>query len=231
VHIVTKILIVFGAILTILLSALTISYAASETRVREEYKNVVAQKDRAQKEVQIAQAESSEKRSALAIAKDAAESAKADLEQQIKRLQQERAELIAKAKEAELAADAAKNQVAGLGESAKVNSTLIKSLTDEVSSLRKAQLVPPSARPTWSIASTTSRARSRFLSRPLAPCRSSSPRLASLSSRPSPPAQAPPSPPSRSRLWVPASAPASSSSTSSPPAMTSPRSTWAPLRA
>jgi hypothetical protein len=140
VHIVTKILIVFGAILTILLSALTISYAASETRVREDYKNVVAQKDRAQKEVQIAQAESSEKRSALAIAKDAAESAKADLEQQIKRLQQERAELIAKAKEAELAADAAKNQVAGLGESAKVNSTLIKSLTDEVSSLRKAQL-------------------------------------------------------------------------------------------
>ena len=88
-HIVTKILIVFGAILTILLSALTISYAASETRVREDYKNVVAQKDRAQKEVQIAQAESSEKRSALAIAKDAAESAKADLEQQIKRLEAE----------------------------------------------------------------------------------------------------------------------------------------------
>ncbi len=139
-HIVTKILIVFGAILTILLSALTISFTASQSKIADDYKNITASRDRAVKEVQIAQAEASEKRSALALAKDAAEAGKSDLETRVRNLQQELAQEIAKRKEAELSADATKNQIAGLGESAKVNSTLIKSLTDEIGSLRKAQV-------------------------------------------------------------------------------------------
>ena len=139
-HIVTKILIVFGAILTILLSALTISFTASQSKIADDYKNITASRDRAVKEVQIAQAEASEKRSALALAKDAAEAGKSDLETRVRNLQQELAQEIAKRKEAELSSDATKNQIAGLGESAKVNSTLIKSLTDEIGSLRKAQV-------------------------------------------------------------------------------------------
>jgi len=139
VHIVTKILIVFGAVLSILLAALTISATASANRVRDDYKLVTSARDRAIKDVQVAQAEAAEKRSALALAKDASESSRSGLDVEIKTLQQQRVELIGAKKEAELAADSAKNQIAGLGESAKVNAGLIKSLTDEVSSLRKAQ--------------------------------------------------------------------------------------------
>ena len=85
-------------------------------------------------------AELAERRSALAIAKEGADNAKAELIKEINSLQAERATLLGRVKEAELAAESIKNQISGLGETAKTNATLIKSLTDETTGLRKAQL-------------------------------------------------------------------------------------------
>ena len=139
-HIVTKILVVFGVVLALLLSALVISYASSADNIASSFKAERDAKLAITSELGSVQAELAERRSALAIAKEGSDNAKADLIKEINSLQTERATLLGRVKEAELAAESIKNQISGLGETAKTNATLIKSLTDETSGLRKAQL-------------------------------------------------------------------------------------------
>lgn len=139
-HIVTKILIVFGAVLSILLAALTIAMAANVNAIRGSFKAEQSAKIAALADLSQARAQQSGEMADLQKARTAAEAELAKVTDEIKQLQAERATLIAKESEARLAAESIKNQIAGFGDTAKVNAALIKSLTDEVAALRKAQL-------------------------------------------------------------------------------------------
>ncbi len=139
-HIVTKILIVFGAVLSVLLSALTIAYSSNADAIvgafrGEQTARLAAESERASG-IALSQAE----KASLQQAKETAEGEKAVLVREVSQLQNERSQLITEVQNAKLADQSIKNQIANLTATAEANSAIIGSLNKEVGSLREAQV-------------------------------------------------------------------------------------------
>ncbi len=139
-HIVTKILIVFGAVLSVLLSALTIAYASNADTLATSFRGEQAARLAAESERASGIALSQTEKAALQQAKETAEAEKAVLVREVSQLQNERAQLIADVQNAKLADQSVKNQLANLTATAEANAAIIGALNKEVGALRDAQV-------------------------------------------------------------------------------------------
>jgi hypothetical protein len=141
VHIVTKILVVIGAVLSLLLSALTIAFSANADSIRSAYASEQANRIAAQQNANAANALAGQQNASLQAAKEAAELKAADLDRQIKDLQNERATLLASVEAARFGDQSLKNQVDSLTAQAQANAAIIKALNEEAGKLRTEQVV------------------------------------------------------------------------------------------
>ncbi len=139
-HVVTKILVVFCAVLCLLLSALTISFTSNADRIRASYRDVQAAKISAESGAkQEATAWANEK--TIAEAKLASLQADRDASRsELSGLQAERTSLRADLERATAETASIKNQISQLGATTDTQASLIKNYREEVSQLREQML-------------------------------------------------------------------------------------------
>lgn len=139
-HIVTKILVVFAAVLCLLLSALTIAYVGNNTALAQSVKNLQAQATAnsvmAQNEIQQAAQERNAQAERLNTINSELDAAKAN----IINLQKEKSDLVEAKKAAEQRAESGQAERAQLAASAETQASLIKVYREEVTTLREALL-------------------------------------------------------------------------------------------
>jgi multidrug efflux pump subunit AcrA (membrane-fusion protein) len=140
VHVVTKILLVFCAVLSLLLAALTMSYAANASEIRAGYKAMELEKLAAQSarddlssqwQQQVAKWEAD-----IKAANDGLDSVRAENAN----LQAQRTELRTQLEQAKAAAEAAANRIVDLAGTANTLADLNKVQREEVSRLRDVQV-------------------------------------------------------------------------------------------
>ncbi len=139
-HIVTKILAVFGAILSVLLAALTISFAASADNIRSQFQNEQLAKIVAQETASTQIAVWNNEKAMLQEAAKVAQSEKEAIEAIKKTLESDLANKNAELQKARLDDQSVKNTVDNLTATAKANASLIEALTKEISELRTERL-------------------------------------------------------------------------------------------
>lgn len=139
-HIVTKILIVFASVLSIVLAALTMAYSVNASRIVETYRNEVAAAQAARAEASAVQQQAATEAQRLNETIAALSTQAADRLREIDDLKKERAGILAKLREAETARDTFENKIAQLGAMAQTQVALIQSYRDEVTKLRDAEL-------------------------------------------------------------------------------------------
>ncbi|MGH7133341.1 MAG: hypothetical protein ACREJO_15515 [Phycisphaerales bacterium] len=139
-HVVTKILIVFGAILSIFLAALTIAFASSADAIRASVASEQASAAAAK-----AQQNEITGKAALDLAK--ADADKSDLANKMSAMQtqlsnalNERSKNLADLSEAKLSLDKLKGQLAGLEAAAQLNAQTLKAVNEELVTLRESSL-------------------------------------------------------------------------------------------
>lgn len=138
-HVVTKILIVFGAILSILLAALTIAFASNADAIRDSVASEQSARLALAADLALQRTRSETGIAELRTRVETAENDKARIAGELASLQNERAQLKAAVKEAELAAETLRNQMAAGQATAATNAKLIEALSSEVRDLRKSQ--------------------------------------------------------------------------------------------
>lgn len=139
-HPVTKILVVFAAILSVLLSALTIAYSANAQRIKEQYLDAQRAREAALAAKSAQDSIHSEERARLEEEIASLEQQLNELERRKTSLQQDNAELLARVEQAESQRRATEARLDQLAASAQTQSTLIASYRDELSSLRQSEL-------------------------------------------------------------------------------------------
>jgi len=140
VHTVTKVLIVFCAVLCLLLSALTVSYTANADRVTRAYRGLESQVAEAKANAAAEQAAAGQLRAEFEKKLLALQNEIADRETRISDLQRERSDLLVERDRAIADATAIRNRIDQLVATANSQATLIKGYRDEVSALRTEQL-------------------------------------------------------------------------------------------
>lgn len=139
-HVVTKILVVFCAILSLLLAALTMAYASNASAIRASVQNEQAARVAAQTEAASQIAQSSQLQLAIADRLKGMEDELAAEKRNVSGLQAERTSLRADLERATAEASAIRNQISQLGATTDTQAALIKNYRDEVTSLREALL-------------------------------------------------------------------------------------------
>lgn len=139
-HIVTKILVVLGALLSVLLAALTIAFSANADAVRAALVSEQNARAAAVQSANDANSLAGQQIASLQKGKETAESKAADFERQIKDLQNERATLLAEVETARFGDQSLKNQIDSLTAQAQANAAIIKALNDEAGKLRGEQV-------------------------------------------------------------------------------------------
>jgi hypothetical protein len=140
VHVVTKILVVFCAVLCLVLSAVTIAMAANVDRIRASYRSMEAEKLAAQKEASSQLAGLADTKSKFEKDLDALRQDRDGARNQVSSLQAERTSLRADLERATAETASIKNQISQLGATADTQAALIKNYRDEVSQLREQSL-------------------------------------------------------------------------------------------
>ncbi len=135
-HVVTKILIVFGAVLSILLSGLAIAYSFNADAVRKELTSEQSAKAAAQAALYVERASGASRAAELTQQKESLENEKARLFAEQQQLKAENTTLRASVQEAKLEADRVKNQTTQQDVTVQLQTNLIKSLSEEVTRLR-----------------------------------------------------------------------------------------------
>ncbi|MGD9688110.1 MAG: hypothetical protein AB7K52_05980 [Phycisphaerales bacterium] len=135
-HIVTKILAVFGAVLSVLLSALTIAFAANADALRSAVADEQSQKLAAMAAHNSLKTEAQAQNSALVLARQNAENESASLKTQLASLQSERTALMTQLQEARLNKQTNEDTATSLSATVKANQALIEALTKEIGELR-----------------------------------------------------------------------------------------------
>lgn len=139
-HTVTKILVVFAAILAVLLAALTMAYSVNASKVVGDYR---AAEDRANTAKSQANNAVADAQTALAAAQNELQEQKnafAHLENQIRTLAAEKSDLTRRAQQAEGDRDRDRAALALMAASNDTQASLIKNYSDEVTRLREGQL-------------------------------------------------------------------------------------------
>lgn len=139
-HTVTKILVVFAAILAVLLAALTMAYSVNASRITGDYRAAVEKATNAQTTANSLVAEKGEALTAKESQLQQIKNQVGDLENQIRSLQSEKAELMTRVKKAEGDRDADRAEKALLAASNQTQAALIQKYSDEVTKLREGEL-------------------------------------------------------------------------------------------
>lgn len=135
-HFVTKVLVVFCAILSLVLAALSIAYASNADRIRQSIDAERAQK-LAFQSAAASQAEGyATEKAAIEARLRAAEGQVQDLMSQLNSLQAERTELRAQVEQAKADAIATRNKIDQFAATTETQAALIRNYRDENSSLR-----------------------------------------------------------------------------------------------
>lgn len=137
-HIVTKILVVFAAIFSVLLSALTLAFATNADALKTAVKDKDAVISQLRTDLRDAVQVEAERAAALARAKEAAEEALSRSQNEMKALQNERATLKTQVETARFAEQSVQNQVTKLTATSEANAGIIKALNDELVQVRGA---------------------------------------------------------------------------------------------
>lgn len=139
-HIVTKILIVVAAVLSVLLAALTMAYSVNADTILTSYTNERAQRE-ANESSMHSQLTIADEQQAKQTAKIAdLNNAKSRAIENLNSLEQENASLEQARREAEVSRDSIQNKIAELSETAKTQAELIKAYRKEVTDLRDREL-------------------------------------------------------------------------------------------
>lgn len=139
-HILTKFLVVFAAVLSVFLAALTIAYSANAERITQSLSGEQSLRAQATAALAAQTAQSQSETTRLnsqiqQLARDMAERAK-----EVNQYQTENARLLADKNKAEASRMAIEGKIAELGELAKTQASLITSYREEVTGLRKNEL-------------------------------------------------------------------------------------------
>lgn len=140
-HTVTKILVVFAAVLAILLGALTMAYSVNASRITDQYRaaldDAATARSSLNQQMSMWQVESA----SLNGDKVALEKKATDLENQIRTLQQEKGQQLSATRAAEASRDQALAQIDQIIATSQTQAALIKNYRDEVTKLRENELV------------------------------------------------------------------------------------------
>lgn len=139
-HAVTKILVVFAVVLSLLLSALTIAYSANAERIRGQYQAMEARSLGLQSQLQSAESRHAEDRARLNTEIETVNQQLNDAFAEKSRLQQEATRLIADLKAAQVELAGVRSRIDRLASMSQTQATLISSYRDELSSLRAQEL-------------------------------------------------------------------------------------------
>lgn len=140
VHIATKILLVFCAVLSLLLAALTMSFAANARALRAEFSNERARATQATADAQALTAAAGQNRVAVEESRKALETQVDSAKSTIAQLQAERTSLRADLERAVSDAASIRAQISQLGATTETQTALIKNYRDEVTTLRDSML-------------------------------------------------------------------------------------------
>ncbi len=139
-HILTKVFVLFAAVLSILMAALSISYTVNADRVVADYRNAMARADLAVNDMNALKSSSSQlvaaKEEELAAARDELASRVAD----IRRLEADNSELRIGLRSAEAARESITAKIAELGVAVETQARIIDEYKNELSRLRQAEL-------------------------------------------------------------------------------------------
>jgi multidrug efflux pump subunit AcrA (membrane-fusion protein) len=136
VHVVTKILLVFCAVLSLLLAALTMAYAANAGSIREAYKALELEKLAAQAARNDLQTQWDRRETEVREKVEAANRDKQQFKTENDALQAQRTEIRTQLEQAKAAAQAAENRFVELGSTVKTQADVIKVYSEEVTKLR-----------------------------------------------------------------------------------------------
>jgi peptidoglycan hydrolase CwlO-like protein len=140
VHIVTKILVVLAAALSILLAALSVAYTANADRIRGEFLDLKAEAAVQSNLASTAAARFGQERDALQAQIAALQNEAQRLQEQVSPLQRERAQLLAQVKQLEVSREGFESKIDQLASTADTQAALITSYRDEVQLLRENEL-------------------------------------------------------------------------------------------
>ncbi|MEZ6233445.1 MAG: hypothetical protein R3B68_04580 [Phycisphaerales bacterium] len=139
-HILSKVFIVFAAILSVLLSALTIAYAANSGRLVSEYQTSQARASSASTSLNLEQTQSAGREGVLRVQISELEGVIQGLNTQIASLQQERAGLESSLQAAQTSRDALEANIAQFRETIETQTNLIAAFRQELTTLRDNEL-------------------------------------------------------------------------------------------
>jgi hypothetical protein len=140
VHVLTKVLVVFAAILSVALSALVIAYAVNTDRIAADYSNAVRQRLVTDEKAASQLAEWNTIKMRLEADKLQLNAQVAEQQAKIASLESERTTIMADKAKAIAEKDQVSNSINDLRETAKTQAAIIQSQHDEVSSLRTNEL-------------------------------------------------------------------------------------------
>jgi hypothetical protein len=140
VHILTKVLMVFAAVLAIFLSALTIAYSANTDKIVSDYAQESARRAAAEASASVQVAQAGEEQVRLNAQLDAANRDNQQIKVRADDLERENAELRDARARAEAAVDALKGEQRVLAETANTQAKLLENYRSEVSKLLTAEL-------------------------------------------------------------------------------------------
>ncbi len=135
-HFVTKVLVVFCAILSLVLAALTMAYATNADRIRGSFEAEREEKLSAQATARSQIEGYATEKAGIEDRQRAAESQVRDLTKQFDAMQAEKTELRSQVEQAKADAISIRNQLAQFGATADSKQALIKNYRDEVTKLR-----------------------------------------------------------------------------------------------
>ncbi len=139
-HAVTKILVVFAVVLSILLSALTVAFSANAERIRGQYQAIEARANSVQSQLQSAEGRHAEDRANLQREIDGVNGRLNEAISERSSLQQEASRLLADLKQAQVELAGVQARIDRLSSMSQTQATLISSYRDELSKLREDEL-------------------------------------------------------------------------------------------
>ncbi|GEM_PF-1356041 len=135
-NLLTKILVVLGALLAVVLAALSMAFAANAATIRASVDAERSMRMASQSELDLERTKNQGEISTRKAAQDAAQSEATRLATEINSLQAERKTLLAEVRDARLNAERFRNQAAGKDQVVQTSTKLVDTLTGEVTTLR-----------------------------------------------------------------------------------------------
>jgi len=139
VHILTKVFVLFAAVLSIMMAALAISYSVNADRIRAGYENALERSAADKSALESYKAVAGQERATLQEDLSSLQDELASRESEIRRLETANTELRISLRQAEAARESISSKIAQLGVTTETQANIIDDYKDELSRLREAE--------------------------------------------------------------------------------------------